>query len=276
MAFLNNLDKKLSEIGQGALKKTRDVSDTVKISGAIKDEESKQMEIFRQMGAYYYHTYSNQADGQMKAWCDAINASQALIKQYQEQLTILKGVAFCPNCNAEVPLTSAFCSNCGAKMVPQTSAAPVHSGRVCPGCGTPASEGQMFCTNCGTRIPAVSAAMPEPVVQEVRRCRSCGSELAEGQLYCTNCGSKYTEQPAYASEVSITPNIAEEPETGEGPEIKEEQETPGMPYVMADPVPNPVPEPMTEAVHTAANRCPNCGKELREGQMFCTNCGTKL
>lgn len=218
MAFLTNLDRRLSEIGQGALKKTKDVSDTVKISSAIKDEENKQMDIFRQIGSYYYRTYAGQADGQMKAWCDSISASQALVKQYQDQLTILKGVAFCPNCNAEVPLTSAFCSNCGSKMVVKPPVVQMNTGKTCPACGAFLSEGQMFCTNCGSRVPETSAGAAvqevkqdagetagydaiektsdagvleaEPVQQTARCCPNCGKELGEGQMFCTNCGTK--------------------------------------------------------------------------------------
>lgn len=206
MAFLTNLDRKLSEIGQGALKKTKDVSDTVKISSAIKDEENRQMDIFRQIGSYYYRTYADQADGQMKVWCDSITASQAVVKQYQDQLTILKGVAFCPNCNAEVPLTSAFCSKCGTKMAAKPPVAPLNTGKACPSCGAPASEGQMFCTNCGSRIPespmepvikegteevpVEQAAKSELVQQTSKCCPNCGKELEAGQMFCTNCGAK--------------------------------------------------------------------------------------
>lgn len=152
MAILDNLDKKISQFGQDALQKTKNVSESVRITSAMKEEENKQMEIFRQMGSYYYRTYADQAEGQMKAWCDSVEESQEVIRQYQEQLKVLKGVTYCPNCNAEVPLTSAFCSNCGAKMVSQVSAAPVPEGNACPACGSPVEEGQLFCTNCGTRL----------------------------------------------------------------------------------------------------------------------------
>lgn len=205
MAFLNNLDRKLTEIGQGALKKTKDVSDVVKISAAVRDEEGKQAEIFCQMGAYFYRTYSDSSDAQMKAWCDSIRASNALIRQYQDQLTILKGVAFCPNCNAEVPLTSVFCSNCGAKMMPTTAAASVRPEKICPNCGTLGTEGQVFCPNCGNKyveqeVSFVSSEerMVDPVpempaeepVQTTNCCPNCGKELKEGQIFCINCGKK--------------------------------------------------------------------------------------
>lgn len=268
MAFLDNLDRKISQLGQGAMQKTKNVSDSVRLSSAVKEEENKQMEIFRQMGSYYYRMYANQAEGQMKAWCDSVKASQAVIAQYQEQLKILKGVTYCPNCNAEVPLTSAFCSNCGAKMVPQTPVAPAVSGRVCPACGSPVEEGQRFCTNCGSGIPVAPAAPAAPaapvvpevspaappaeeyVQEEVRQCGTCGAVLGEGQMYCTNCGSKYEEPQA-------------------APVYEEVPAAPVFEEVPAAPV-------YEEPAAPAANVCPTCGKELKEGQMFCTNCGTRL
>lgn len=274
MAFLTNLDRKLSEIGQGALKKTKDVSDTMRISSAIKDEENRQMDIFRQIGSYYYRTYASQADGQMKVWCDSITASQAVVKQYQDQLTILKGVAFCPNCNAEVSLTSAFCHNCGAKMVAKPPVSPINTGKVCPSCGVSLSEGQLFCTNCGSRVPEISM---ESVIQEVRKCGNCGSELAEGQMFCTNCGSRYEEQPAgltsKGSEMPVKSEAGSMSLTPKADEVQDKQEAAGY-----DTMWTPDTETAAEgsSVQQVARCCPNCGKELGEGLLFCTNCGAKL
>lgn len=140
MAFLNDFDKKLAQFGQGALKKTKDVSESVRISGAIKEEENWQTELFRKMGEYFYRNCAEQASGEMKEWCEAVQRSRANVLQYQEQLRVLKGVNYCPNCNAEVPANAAFCNNCGTRIVvPQPAApAPQAGGRCCTSCGAPA------------------------------------------------------------------------------------------------------------------------------------------
>lgn len=37
------------------------------------------------------------------------------------------------------------------------------------------------------------------------------------------------------------------------------------------------PQPVQEAVATPQTfRCPNCGNEVKQGELFCFNCGTKL
>lgn len=225
MAFLNDIDKKLTQFGQGALKKTKDVSESVRITGAVKEEENWQAELFRKMGEYFYQNYSDQASGEMKEWCDAVQRSKANVMQYQEQLRILKGVNYCPHCNAEVPANAVFCNNCGARIVqPQpVPAAPQTGGRCCPGCGAPLDEDQVFCMNCGMKVdeipmesapeePTAAFAPEEPeavfapeepkaeepatpevaeeAVPEIICCPSCGKVLKPGQKFCTSCGTR--------------------------------------------------------------------------------------
>ncbi|MBO5460580.1 MAG: zinc-ribbon domain-containing protein [Ruminococcus sp.] len=224
MAFLDNMDRKLSQFGQGAIKKTKDVSESVRLSGAVREEEAKQSEIYKQIGEYFYQNCADQADDQMKAWCDAVTRSKEIVAQYKEQIRILKGVTYCTNCNAEIPMNSMFCNNCGARVAQPAPA--VHTGPVCPNCQAPVETGQLFCTNCGTRIPepqpvqapvveeapvaeTVSAVeevpvmeeasvawenmevtVEEPVVPAIPTCPNCGAEVGEGQAFCTSCGTR--------------------------------------------------------------------------------------
>ena len=44
MAFLDNMDKTLSHLGQSAIKNTKDMSETVRLSSLIREEEEKQTE----------------------------------------------------------------------------------------------------------------------------------------------------------------------------------------------------------------------------------------
>lgn len=219
MAFLDNMDKKLSQFGQGALKKTKDVSESVRLSGAIREEENKQVEIYKQIGEYFYQNYAEQADEQLKVLCDAVAKSKETVLQYKEQIKVLKGITYCTNCNAEIPMNSMFCNNCGTRVVQAAPAAPVHMGPTCPTCQAPIESGQLFCTNCGSRIPEPQpveepVVFESPVVQEesveeapvawenmevqveeesapaVPTCPGCGSEVEPNQAFCTNCGTR--------------------------------------------------------------------------------------
>lgn len=228
MAFLDNMDRKLSQFGQGALKKTKDVSESVRLTGAIREEENKQIEIYKQIGEYFYQNYADQADAQLKAWCDAVTRSKETVMQYKEHIQVLKGVTYCTNCNAEIPMNSMFCNNCGTRVVQAAPKAPVHTGPICPNCQAPVEVGQMFCINCGSKLPA-QQPVQEPVVEEVPvveepvaawedeivkpeldswetmpmeapveepevpaepTCPNCGSVVNEGQAFCTNCGTR--------------------------------------------------------------------------------------
>lgn len=216
MAMLDDMDKKISGWFNAGAGKAKDMSESLKISGSIREEENKQTELYKQIGQFYFENYGEQAEGQLKEWCSNIAASKEQVMQYKEQLRILKGTVACPNCGAEVPSNSAFCNVCGTKIeVPRRQP----KGKVCPNCGAAADAGATFCTTCGTRIQsltepvqqmeAVESELEEPVqpvaefpqVEEVpvpenieiprkKICPQCGVELEPEQIFCTNCGTK--------------------------------------------------------------------------------------
>lgn len=46
MAFLDDVDKTFSNLGRNVLKKAKDVSDSARLSGIIREEEEKQKALF--------------------------------------------------------------------------------------------------------------------------------------------------------------------------------------------------------------------------------------
>ena len=76
-----------------------------------------------------------------------------------------------------------------------------------------------------------------------RVCARCGAPLEEDQLFCINCGAKVEE-------------MAEPVQQETGNAVQEE-------YRQPEPVQNKI-------------LCPNCGKEVKPGQKFCTSCGTPI
>ena len=64
MAFLTDLDKKISMLSQGAIQKTKEVTDTAKMSSQIRTLEAQKKEALEQLGKFYYDQYS----GMVHSW----------------------------------------------------------------------------------------------------------------------------------------------------------------------------------------------------------------
>ncbi len=187
MAFFDDLSKKLTEVGQSAAQKTRDMSDMSRIKGAISDEEKKINNLIFQIGQTYVSVHYSDYGSEFEALMGAFIESQAKLEEYKNQLNDIKGIVRCDKCGAEVPSTSGFCSVCGNQVVRKDVAFR------CSGCNAPLSPGMSFCTNCGTPVTVASNAAPgiAPVAQQAEMfCTNCGAKIVEGVAFCTNCGMK--------------------------------------------------------------------------------------
>ena len=201
MAFFDEMDRKLSQFGQSVSNKSREVSEGMRLSSAIKAEEEKQNNLYREVGKYYFENCAANAEGQLKVLCDQIVASMELTSQYKQQQNVLKGMVSCPNCGAQISANSGFCNVCGSKIEKQVSPAPQPgAGKICPKCQKTVEADALFCTFCGNQFEAQPAA---PAYEEVHipevtvpTCVKCGAVLEEGQKFCTVCGTKVGEEPA--------------------------------------------------------------------------------
>ena len=54
MAMFDDVDKKLSGWFNAGAEKAKGMSETLRLSNAIREEETKQAELYRQMGKYFY------------------------------------------------------------------------------------------------------------------------------------------------------------------------------------------------------------------------------
>lgn len=111
MAMFDDVDKKLSGWFNAGAEKAKGMSETLRLSNAIREEETKQAELYRQMGKYFYDYFAVAAEGKMKEWCDGVKASQQQVQVYKEQIQTLKGTVSCPNCGPRflLVLHSAMC-----------------------------------------------------------------------------------------------------------------------------------------------------------------------
>ena len=260
MAFFDEMDRKLSQFGQSVSNKSREVSEGMRLSSAIKAEEEKQNNLYREVGKYYFENCAANAEGQLKVLCDQIVASMELTSQYKQQQNVLKGMVSCPNCGAQISANSGFCNVCGSKIEKQVSPAPQPgAGKICPKCQKTVEADALFCTFCGNQFEAQPAApaYEEPAAPAYEEPATPAYEEPAAPAYEEPAAPAYEESAAPAYEEPAAP-VYEEPAAP----AYEEPVTP--PY---------------EEVHipeVTVPTCVKCGAVLEEGQKFCTVCGTKV
>ena len=260
MAFFDEMDRKLSQFGQSVSNKSREVSEGMRLSSAIKAEEEKQNNLYREVGKYYFENCAANAEGQLKVLCDQIVASMELTSQYKQQQNILKGMVSCPNCGAQISANSGFCNVCGSKIEKQVSPAPQPgAGKICPKCQKTVEADALFCTFCGNQFEAQPAApaYEEPAAPAYEEPATPANEEPAAPAYEEPAAPAYEEPAAPAYEEPAAP-VYEEP---------------------AAPVYEEPAAPAYEEVHipeVTVPTCVKCGAVLEEGQKFCTVCGTKV
>lgn len=216
MAFLNDLDQKITRIGRSAVKKTKNITESVKLTGEISEEEARINQYYAEAGKLLFSQSDINALGEeYRQLYQMILASQNRIQELNRQKELSVNVKICPVCHARIPSDSIFCNSCGTNL----SQAEARNGAdseprnqnalICANCGAPLKEGQIFCINCGTKAaadaprPAFSAmrddktemvaeetVMDSEIQETSARCPSCGAEIGEGQVFCIHCGTK--------------------------------------------------------------------------------------
>ena len=295
MAFFDEMDRKLSQFGQSVSNKSREVSEGMRLSSAIKAEEEKQNNLYREVGKYYFENCAANAEGQLKVLCDQIVASMELTSQYKQQQNVLKGMVSCPNCGAQISANSGFCNVCGSKIEKQVSPAPQPgAGKICPKCQKTVEADALFCTFCGNQFEAQPAApaYEEPAAPANEEPATPANEEPAAPAYEEPAAPAYEEPAAPAYEEVHIPEVTVPTCVKCGAVLEEGQkfctvcgtkveEEPAAP-VYEEPAAPAYEEPVTppyEEVHipeVTVPTCVKCGAVLEEGQKFCTVCGTKV
>ena len=260
MAFLDNLSKKISNAGQTAMQKTKDITDIAKINNAISEEEKKINNNYYQIGKAYVSLHAADSEPQLAGLVAAIKDSEQKISNYRQQIQDIKGIVRCENCGSEVSINVAFCSSCGVAMPKHN---PANHDMIKCNCGQLVPFGTKFCTYCGSPIgpthqPAQyqqPAPFQEPVMTQ---------EPAPFQEPIL------TQEPAPFQE----PVLTQEPAPFQEPIMTQEPV-----YDQPMPADNFAPEedhPTAPYQNSAPVICSNCGTVAAPGSLFCIGCGTKL
>ncbi len=199
MGFFDDLGKKMSDAGQSAVQKTKEMSDIARLNSSISQNESKINSLYVQIGKLYTEKYGIEGEDEFSGLVKEIKESEDQIVEYKKQIEEIKGVKRCPNCGAEVPKDAAFCSSCGAAM-PKVEE-PISEDMVkCTKCGALVKKGMRFCTSCGQpiQIPIAEAEDSDATEGEeetaiepaAKKCPSCGAEMEGDADFCSECGTK--------------------------------------------------------------------------------------
>jgi hypothetical protein len=278
-------------------------SEINRLNKAIAEEEQNINYAFQRIGQTYFATHRQDAEESQKANIQAVLDSMQRASTYKDQINVLRGIAICPNCKAEVDIRAAFCSCCGTKMPMQTPpASPAAPGTtICPNCGNVCAAGTRFCNQCGTRIPESAPAAPAPAyaapayapipeptpapayapIPEPTPAPAYAPIPEPVQAYSPipepvfQAPQGPAQTPVCNAGMEYAPAAAPEPAPAAEP----------MPEPAAEPMPEPAPapeepapeEPVPEQPAAPAQKfCANCGTPLDPDYRFCLECGTPV
>lgn len=260
MAFFDNIGKKISQTGQSAIQKTKQMADVAKLNSDVSDEEKKITNIFYQIGQLYVSLHKDNPESDFEVLIEQLSEAQAKIENLKKQIQDIKGVKRCTICGAEIPNNATFCSSCGT-AVTQQKAVDAANLIKCNNCGKMIEKGMKFCTFCGSEIISQSSQSNE------KKCLSCGAVLNDSMSFCTNCGKPIRKDNEAVSDEFKEDKIASDnSNTQLSNDVQETNEQINQNNVVVQ----------QETVQITANICKNCGAVIAENSLFCTECGTKV
>lgn len=213
MAFLDEIDERLTRFGQDAIQKTKEASDNVKKSNTIRNLENKKKSLLLKLGENFYANYRVMArEEEANIICQIDDINHKIRDSHGILDKNTRGITYCQKCNAEIPVHSRFCNVCGAKIESSSNKGNTMNLFACSKCGAPLEKDQVFCTNCGTKVSIfineekiennnmdycehddhekIYYKEEETGIPAQITCMECGAEIEPGQIFCTQCGTK--------------------------------------------------------------------------------------
>ena len=145
-SLFEGISKKLSQTGQEAIKKTKELAEITKINSQMSDEEKKLNKLYMKLGQLYYQMHKDQPDAVYVDICQAIGGCLQNINRYEMMLNEIKGIKRCESCQTEMPDTSSFCQTCGNKLKDERETIV---STICPECGMENGANANTCIKCG-------------------------------------------------------------------------------------------------------------------------------
>ncbi len=147
MGILDNLGKKVSQVKNETISRTKEFAESVKLNALISDEEKLQNELYIEIGKKYYSINKSNEDITFKQYFEKLSSSISRVESYSRELTDLKVSKKCLKCGADIVNNAAFCGSCGAKYSEDDV-----DNKKCTYCNAALQQDATFCTECGKKI----------------------------------------------------------------------------------------------------------------------------
>ena len=242
-----------------------------RLNKAIAQEEQNINAVFQRMGQIYFAAHQDEPEETQRENVTAVRMAMDRARHFKDQINVLRGIALCPNCKAEVSVNAAFCSCCGTRMPARTMAVPVTAeAMICPSCGNRCAPGTRFCSRCGTRLSEPAAAVVPPI-QAAQPAPAPTPEPVVEPSPAEAVIDRPPEPQLFVPALDPIPEPLPEEAVGEAPPAEAVLERPPVPTDVAE-TEAPAPAPAAPA----KKYCHKCGRELEPQYRFCLECGTPV
>ena len=116
MKIIEEVSDKLTKTGQGVIHKTKQLNELSKVKALIEAEETLRKEAIYEVGHQFY-AMTLHPTPEYEALFDQVKKHDKTLHHLKEQLTLIKGVRLCPQCNYEVKANAVYCGQCGLNIV---------------------------------------------------------------------------------------------------------------------------------------------------------------
>lgn len=145
-SFFEEFGKKLTQTGQGALEKTKQMTEISKLNIKLAEEDEQLEKLYANLGRLYYQQLNEkEPEILFQDICQAVAGSIKNMNYYQKAINDLKGIKHCETCGEEVQEGACYCSHCGQHLDKEAQAQVY---RLCTNCGTVCSGLEEHCQKC--------------------------------------------------------------------------------------------------------------------------------
>ncbi len=167
MAFFDDLGKLITDAGQSAVQKTKDMTDVAKLNSMITNEQNRINSCYFEIGKLYVALHANDFESDFAVVVNALKDSEQKVRELTQQIQDIKGIVKCERCGNEVPNTLVYCSYCG-NPIPRRQGFNDYSNMNlirCSGCGNMTDKTLRFCTYCAKPMTMIvqNESQPTPV-----------------------------------------------------------------------------------------------------------------